>query len=264
MTTAVVKADPYTGEVLPEARPVVSLAPIETPAHLVARATDVANHLAAVIENQKLYSTISGRKFVKCEGWVTLAAMMGVMPREIAMESQDGVYVATVALVRMADGAELTRASAECGAPDEVDRKGKPVWADRPRYARRSMAATRATSKACRLAFSWVMALAGFEVTPQEEMAGEEAKGSLDERPAASRDTEPPVITRDTPFPGTTDGKYQHVAPKDFNLGLLKWIAKTQPRLVEAHNEEWLEAFHEELKRRTAEAAPATGSPASR
>lgn len=32
------------------------------------------------------------------------------------------------------------------------------------------MAATRATSKACRQAFSWVMALTGFEVTPAEEI----------------------------------------------------------------------------------------------
>jgi hypothetical protein len=32
------------------------------------------------------------------------------------------------------------------------------------------MAQTRATGKACRLAFSWIMLLAGYEVTPAEEM----------------------------------------------------------------------------------------------
>ena len=32
------------------------------------------------------------------------------------------------------------------------------------------MAQTRATGKACRLAFSWIMALAGYEPTPAEEM----------------------------------------------------------------------------------------------
>jgi len=73
-------------------------------------------------------------------------------------------------LVRMSDGACIGRASAECGAPDELDKYGKPVWSTRPRYARRSMAQTRATGKACRLAFSWIMALAGYEVTPAEEM----------------------------------------------------------------------------------------------
>ena len=70
----------------------------------------------------------------------------------------------------MNDGACIGRASAECGSPDELDRHGKPVWSSRPRYARRSMAQTRATGKACRLAFSWIMALAGYEPTPAEEM----------------------------------------------------------------------------------------------
>ena len=73
----------------------------------------------------------------------------------------------------MSDGACISRASAECGAPDELDRYGKPVWSSRPRYARRSMAQTRATGKACRLAFSWVMSLAGYEPTPFEEMPSE-------------------------------------------------------------------------------------------
>ena len=74
----------------------------------------------------------------------------------------DGIYVAVVELVRMNDGACISRASAECG-------EEKP-WNTRAKYARRSMAQTRATGKACRLAFSWIMSLAGYEVTPAEEM----------------------------------------------------------------------------------------------
>jgi hypothetical protein len=70
----------------------------------------------------------------------------------------------------MSDQAVISRASAECGSSDELDKYGKPVWSNRPRYARRSMAQTRATGKACRLAFSWIMSLAGYEVTPAEEM----------------------------------------------------------------------------------------------
>jgi hypothetical protein len=46
----------------------------------------------------------------------------------------------------------------------------EPTWAKRPGYARRSMAVTRATGKAFRLGFSWIMTLAGYEVTPAEEM----------------------------------------------------------------------------------------------
>jgi len=137
-----------------------------TPAALVAGASEMAKALAAVIDTQKLYSTIQGRKFVRVEGWTTLATMMGVMPRERSvLRLEDGGYEATVDLVRVSDGVVLTSASAECGSDERT-------WADRPRYARRSMAITRATSKACRIAFSWVMALAGYEVTPAEEMDG--------------------------------------------------------------------------------------------
>ena len=90
--------------------------------------------------------------------------------REVCTVESEGVYVATVELVRMSDGACISRASAECGSSDELDKYGKPIWSTRPRYARRSMAQTRATGKACRLAFSWIMSLAGYEPTPAEEM----------------------------------------------------------------------------------------------
>lgn len=164
-------------QVVPERATTVELGLVraENPKALVAQATAVATELGGVIEKGKLYSHIQGKKFVRCEGWTTLAAMLGVTPREISVVEQDGIYTATVALCRLSDGAEVGRASAECGAPDELDRKGKPLWANRARYARRSMALTRATAKACRLSFSWVMAMSGFEVTPAEEIPQNEA-----------------------------------------------------------------------------------------
>ena len=141
-----------------------------SPAALMSGASEMAGELARMIEAQRLWDPINGKKYVKVEGWTTLAVMMGVVPREVSTTENDGIYTAVVELVRMSDSACISRASAECGAPDELDRYGKPVWSSRPRYARRSMAQTRATGKACRLAFSWVMSLAGYEVTPAEEM----------------------------------------------------------------------------------------------
>ena len=141
------------------------------PAALVSGAAELACQLAQVIDQQKLSTVIKGKRFVNVEGWTTLATMLGVTAREIATTESDGIFTATVELVRMADGACISRASAECGSPDELDKYGKPLWSSRPRYARRSMAQTRATGKACRLAFSWIMSLAGYEVTPAEEMA---------------------------------------------------------------------------------------------
>lgn len=139
---------------------------------VVARATETANVLAEVIQSRKLFATISNKRYVRCEGWTTLAALMGFIPREASMtRREDGSYEAVAELVRITDGVVLSRASAECGV-------GEPTWKARADYARRSMAATRATSKVCRLAFSWVMGLAGFEVTPFEEIPEEERGGA--------------------------------------------------------------------------------------
>lgn len=158
-----------TPEFLPAVLPVksssVALGTLQaaTPGALVQGATELAGELAKIIKRQGLSTKIQGRDHVNVEGWTTLGVMLGVTAREVqTVEQEGGVYVATVELVRMADGACISRASAECG--DE-----KP-WNSRPKYARRSMAQTRATGKACRLAFSWIMSLAGYEATPAEEM----------------------------------------------------------------------------------------------
>jgi hypothetical protein len=153
---------------LPEMRPgpLVQLGTLQadTPTALVKGATAIADTLASLIRQKKLAVTIQGREYVRVEGWTVLGALLGVIAREEGViEREDGSYLATVTLVRMADGVVVSRASAECGMDE-------PTWADRPKYARRSMALTRATGKAARLAFSWIMALAGFEATPLEEM----------------------------------------------------------------------------------------------
>ena len=158
-----------------------------SPAALVSGAAELACQLAAVIDKQHLATVIKGRRFVNVEGWTTLATMLGVTAREVFTVEAEGVYTATVELVRMSDGACISRASAECGSPDELDKYGKPVWSTRPRYARRSMAQTRATGKACRLAFSWIMSLAGYEVTPVEEMTPMVASGQIEEPPSPLR-----------------------------------------------------------------------------
>ena len=80
-------------------------------------------------------------------------------------------YVATVA-VQTADGKIIGRAYGMCSSA-EMRRNRKtgqmePRWQDE--YAIMSMAQTRATSKAFRLVGSWIMALAGYEPTPAEEI----------------------------------------------------------------------------------------------
>lgn len=134
----------------------------------VAYATAIAKELANIIEKQKMYSVISGKKFVTCEGWTTTLALLGIVPREKSItRHEDGTYEAHVELVRFDSGQVVGGASAICGADE-------PTWMKRPDYARRSMACTRATGKAARLAYSWVIQLAGYQPTPAEEMPDEE------------------------------------------------------------------------------------------
>jgi hypothetical protein len=136
----------------------------DNPSDVVRIGAEIAKPLAAVIKDRELFTTFGDRDHVHVDGWLTLAAMLGITPREISNTAdEDGGYTAIVAMCAVSDGREITRASAECGVDE-------PNWQRKPRYARRSMAATRATSKACRMAFSWIMILAGYAPTPAEEM----------------------------------------------------------------------------------------------
>lgn len=182
-----------------------------SPAALVAGASEMARTLADVIRSQHLATTIQGRQYVQVEGWTTLATMLGVTAREVATTEADGIYTAVVELVRLSDGAVISRASAECG-------EEKP-WNSRPRYARRSMAQTRATGKACRLAFSWIMRLAGYEPTPAEEMpvdlAHEQPTATAPQRsPSGSA---PPAQSNGAPI---TEAQHRRLEARIHELGL--------------------------------------------
>jgi len=137
-----------------------------TPEALIAFASRMATALADVVNRQHLFQVIGGRKYPMVEAWSTIARMDGVVAREAStpVRRDDGSYEAIVELVRLSDGAVIGRASAICGMPDD-----RP-WAQRAEFNRRSMAVTRATSRAFRQQYSWIMSLAGYEPTPAEEM----------------------------------------------------------------------------------------------
>lgn len=164
--SSVVSVDTSSQQQPPMATATVTMGTLmgPNPRALLVSATELAKPLAEVIRSQKLSVAIRGKEFVRVEGWTTLAVMCGCTPREVSTEATpDGVYIATIELVNINTGVIIGRASAECGGPTDQ------MWAARPAFARRSMAQTRATGKACRLAFSWIMVLAGYEPGTAEE-----------------------------------------------------------------------------------------------
>jgi len=150
-----------------QAQRAISLLDME-PDAMAAKATKIATVLNDIIEKQKLYTVIQGKKHVRVDAWCALGNFLGVVPRESKVtEHEDGSFTAEVELIRWADGARIGGASAVCSVSEKR-------WGSAEKYARRSMAVTRATGKAFRLAFSWIICLAGYQPTPVEEMPHDE------------------------------------------------------------------------------------------
>ena len=204
------------------------------PREIIRQATEEANVLAEVIEGQKLFTVIQGKRYVRVEDWTTLATLRGCLPREVAVhEMPEGRYVAEVELIRMSDGMILTRASAECGGD------GDNIWRGRPANARRSMAITRATGKACRIAFAWVLSLAGrYETTPAEEMdfvGGQPQEATSGPAPRATEATSrqwpargvPPPSAAPVAAPPVWRGKIVDMQTKDGMTNKKPWTLYT-------------------------------------
>jgi hypothetical protein len=130
----------------------------------------MATALKDVVEKQKLFAVIQGKKYPQVEAWMTIARMDNVVAREARppIRRDDGSYEGFVELIRLSDGMVVG-----AGRRSAARRTIGP-WATRGEPARRSMAVTRATSRAFRQQYSWIMALAGYEPTPAEEMPRDE------------------------------------------------------------------------------------------
>jgi hypothetical protein len=177
--------------------PPTTLFRTDDPAEVIERASSLADVLKGVLTTQNLTQNIQGKEYVKVEGWTTLGSMLGIVPvcvwtREV--EKGRGGWEARVE-ARTLDGRTIGAADAQCLRAEKEwgpnPTRGKP----REDYALRSMAQTRATSKALRAPLGWIVTLAGYEATPSEEipLSGPEdapqavsqptADVSLDDRP---------------------------------------------------------------------------------
>ena len=136
------------------------------PDAMIVRVTKIANILKDVVEKQKMFFKFGEKKHVTIDGWNTLGSLLSILPAEDLVKKIEGGYEAKVNLINKNTGIIVGSASAIC-------LRSERNWEKRDDYAIRSMAVTRATGKAYRLAFSWIVTLAGYEPTPAEEMPHE-------------------------------------------------------------------------------------------
>ena len=164
-----VNLDESTGEIAP----IVEATPMEQ----VAQFTEWADALMGVVESRKLYidPRRTGKKYLMIEAWELIGAFAGLRAEPESVEprrGEDGIiigYDAKVVLVDIKTGEKRGGgAFALCGMDEDVVKGQKTNGAKN--NACMSMAQTRATSKAFRLNFSYVVALGGYQPTPAEEM----------------------------------------------------------------------------------------------
>jgi len=180
-------------EIISVEEPVQTLSIFGTASPKVAikKAVEIADAVKGIITERNLYTLIRGKAYVHCEGWTTMGALLGLFAHveveDLSNFEENIRRYRAICEAKTLDGRTLTKAESECSNQEgtQENKEGKSNWED---YALRSMAETRATSKALRLALGWIMKLAGYEATPMEEVdennmvESENANGEFDEK----------------------------------------------------------------------------------
>ncbi len=127
------------------------------------QATEVASVCKEIVT--RTAQNIQGRKYVRVEGWQSVANAFGCVASAKDVERTETGYRAIGQVRRMDTGAVICEAEGFVGDDERT-------WSKRDEYAKRAMAQTRAISRACRSAFAFVVTMmdAGLETTPAEEV----------------------------------------------------------------------------------------------
>jgi hypothetical protein len=132
------------------------------PALALQRMSEVATALVDVIRDRKLVVRINGREHLTAEAWQTLAGMLGIVPVvEWTRQLEDGWEARAQAFTL--DGRLV-------GAAESMCTRSETTWKRRDEYALRSMAQTRAISRALRAPLSQIVKMAGYDPTGAEEI----------------------------------------------------------------------------------------------
>jgi hypothetical protein len=144
-----------------------------TPRDAIAQATVAARALTEVIESKPDKVVINGKTYLTLEDWQLLAHFYGLAARTESTEyvqfpdPEVGTiqgYQARAEVINIKTGLIIGSGEAMC-LNDEKK------WTNKPLYAIRSMAQTRACAKALRNILAFVPVLAGYSPTPAEEIS---------------------------------------------------------------------------------------------
>jgi hypothetical protein len=160
------------------------------PALVLLEAKKAADALQEVLRGKKNPVRFNNEQYVEFEDWQVLGKFYGITAKIVSTTPVDfgevrGFEARAVALDN--------RTGMEVSAADAMCLNDEDKWSSRPKYEYvngkrektgdipvpmfqlRSMAQTRACSKALRNVLAWVVVLAGYKPTPAEEMTGEES-----------------------------------------------------------------------------------------
>jgi hypothetical protein len=156
--------------------PPAALTVARPPEIVLQEAKEAATALVELIKSKPdLTVRLNGHDYLKFEAWQTIGKFYGASPKVTEtkyIEYGEIKGFEAKAVVINSGGLEVSGAEAMC-MDDE------PNWKKKPMFQLKSMAQTRASSKALRNVFAWVVVLAGYKPTPAEEMDG--VKGRKDQ-----------------------------------------------------------------------------------
>lgn len=156
-----------------DAEPARAVAPHEAvpPKEVMQYAQAAAREIVDVARSGKLLANVGGREYPLTECMTLIGRMTGhtvavEWSRKVPAEWQIGDGWEARAVVRDANGHEVAAAESMC-------LRSERAWSKRDEFAVRSMAQTRASGKALRLALGYIVTLAGWEALPAEEITDE-------------------------------------------------------------------------------------------
>jgi hypothetical protein len=182
------------------------------PAVIIEDATNIANQLADIIKQKKLYKRIGNKDHVYVEGWTTLGALIKVFPvleYSKRLDREDEIIYESRVIAQTLEGKVVGTGEALCS-----NKEGN--WRGRDEYAIKSMSQTRATSKALRIPLGWIMTLAGYSATPAEEMQEDMVKRPG--KPAPAQGRKPAPAKKPAPARATDEEAAGDVVDADYKV----------------------------------------------